>query len=373
EHHIWPTLSDEDWIKVEVQLRDLILNDYGKKNNVNVQSLTSSEVRDIILGMEISAPSMQRQQAAEIEKQQEEQKQLTAVTTKTQNVRGEEIVVTTTSQYEQQSFASKTEWRTRAIATSNLRTRSNNIYISSDDIKEDGHYTYVMPKNILKRFITIADLRVQVAGYLYGVSPPDNDQVKEIRTIVMVPQVGNTRDIQLPQELPQHDYLRGLEPLGLIHTISGNEPSYMTAADVTQHARLMNEHSSWDKKTVTMAVSFTPGSVSLSAWALTPEGYKWGATNKDTASDQPQGFSTSMGEKCQLLLSDKIRGYFLVPENNLWNYSFMGSSFSSVAKRPVYVKIDTPLRFYDDQHRPLHFQNFAELEDIWVDRVDNFE
>ncbi|OJJ51308.1 hypothetical protein ASPZODRAFT_107783 [Penicilliopsis zonata CBS 506.65] len=371
EHHIWPSLSDEDWIKVEVQLRDLILNDYGKKNNVNVQSLTSSEVRDIILGMEISAPSLQRQQAAEIEKQQEEQKQLTAVTTKTQNVRGEEIIVTTTSQYEQQSFASKTEWRTRAIATSNLRTRSNNIYISSDDIQEEG-YTYVMPKNILRRFITIADLRVQVSGYLYGSSPPDNDQVKEVRTIVMVPQVGNTRDVQLPHELPQHDYLNSLEPLGVIHTVSGNEPPYMTAMDVTQHARLMNAHSSWDKKTVTMTVSFTPGSVSLAAWALTPEGYKWGAENKDTTSDQPQGFSTSMGEKCQLLLSDKIRGYFLVPEDNVWNYSFMGSSFGGVEKRPVYVKIDTPLRFYDAQHRPLHFQNFAELEDIWVDRSDNF-
>ncbi|KAK5016633.1 pre-mRNA-splicing factor 8, partial [Cryomyces antarcticus] len=49
EHHIWPSLSDEDWIKVETQLRDLILNDYGKKNNVNTSSLTSSEVRDIIL------------------------------------------------------------------------------------------------------------------------------------------------------------------------------------------------------------------------------------------------------------------------------------------------------------------------------------
>ncbi|KAB8257351.1 NUC071 domain-containing protein [Aspergillus pseudonomiae] len=371
EHHIWPSLSDEDWIKVEVQLRDLILNDYGKKNNVNVQSLTSSEVRDIILGMEISAPSLQRQQAAEIEKQQEEQKQLTAVTTKTQNVRGEEIIVTTTSQYEQQSFASKTEWRTRAIATSNLRTRSNNIYISSDEVRDEG-YTYIMPKNILKRFITIADLRVQVAGYLYGSSPPDNDQVKEVRTIVMIPQVGNTREVQLPHQLPQHDYLNNLEPLGVIHTISGNEPPYMTAMDVTQHARLMNEHSSWDKKTVTMTVSFTPGSVSLAAWGLTPQGYKWGAENKDTTSDQPQGFSTSMGEKCQLLLSDKIRGYFLVPEDNVWNYSFMGSSFGSVEKRPVYVKIDTPLRFYDDQHRPLHFQNFAELEDIWVDRSDNF-
>ncbi|KZF24461.1 putative pre-mRNA processing splicing factor [Xylona heveae TC161] len=373
EHHIWPSLSDEDWIKVEVQLRDLILNDYGKKNNVNTSSLTSSEVRDIILGMEISAPSMQRQQAAEIEKQQQEQQQLTAVTTKTQNVRGEEIVVTTTSQYEQQTFASKTEWRTRAIATSNLRTRANNIYISSDDIREDDHYTYIMPKNILKKFIAIADLRVQVAGYLYGSSPPDNDQVKEVRTIVMIPQVGNTRDVQLPHQLPQHEYLSTMEPLGVIHTVSGNELPYMSAMDVTQHARLMNSHASWDKKTVTMTVSFTPGSVSLAAWALNPQGYKWGAENKDTSSDQPQGFSTAFGDKCQLLLSDKIRGYFLVPDNNVWNYSFMGSSFGSVEKKPVYVKMDTPLRFYDDQHRPLHFQNFAELEDIWVDRSDNFE
>lgn len=373
EHHIWPTLSDEDWIKVEVQLRDLILNDYGKKNNVNTSSLTTSEIRDIILGMEISAPSMQRQQAAEIEKQQQEQQQLTAVTTKTQNVHGEDIIVTTTSQFEQQSFASKTEWRTRAIATSNLRTRSNNIYISSDDIHEEGHHTYIMPKNILKRFITIADLRVQVAGYLYGSSPPDNDQVKEIRTIVMVPQVGNTRDVQLPHQLPQHQNLSALEPLGIIHTVAGNEPPYMTAADITHHARLMSAHSSWDKKTVTMTVSFTPGSVSLAAWALTPQGYKWGSENKDLSSDMPSGFSTSgMGEKTQLLLSDRIRGYFLVPEQNTWNYSFMGASFGSVEKKSVLVKMDTPLGFYADVHRPLHFQNFAELEDIWVDRQDNF-
>ncbi len=373
EHHIWPSLSDEDWIKVEVQLRDLILNDYGKKNNVNTSSLTSSEVRDIILGMEISAPSMQRQQAAEIEKQQQEQQQLTAVTTKTQNVHGEEIIVTTTSQFEQAAFASKTEWRNRAIATSNLRTRANNIYISSDDVQEEGHYTYIMPKNILKRFITIADLRVQVAGYLYGSSPPDNDQVKEIRTIVMVPQVGNTRDVQLPQQLPQHPNLASMEPLGVIHTMSGNEPPYMTAADTTQHARLMGAHPSWDKKTITMTVSFTPGSVSLAAWALTPQGYKWGAENKDLSSELPQGFATSgMGDKCQLLLSDKIRGYFLVPESGLWNYAFVGSSFGNVEKRPWGVKMDVPLAFYAEMHRPLHFQNFAELEDIWVDRTDNF-
>ncbi|KAK3691956.1 pre-mRNA-splicing factor 8 [Vermiconidia calcicola] len=374
EHHIWPTLSDEDWVKVEVQLRDLILNDYGKKNNVNTSSLTNSEIRDIILGMEISAPSMQRQQAAEIEKQQQEQAQLTAVTTKTQNIHGEDMIVTTTSAYEQQSFASKTEWRTRAIATGNLRTRANNIYISSEDIRDDeDHYTYVMPKNILKRFITISDLRVQVAGFLYGTSPKDNKQVKEIKTIVMVPQVGSTRDVQLPRHLPEHEMLKDLEPLGVIHTAAGNETSYMTAQDVTQHARLMAAHQSWDRKTVTMTVNFTPGSVSLSAWSLTPSGYQWGAENKDLSSDQPPGFSPSagFGEKCQLLLSDKIRGYFLVPEDERWNWSFLGSGFGDREKGRLFVGVGVPKRFYDGVHRPLHFNSFAELEDVWVDRNDN--
>ena len=65
-HHIWPTLSDEEWIKTEVNLKDLILADYGKKNNVNVASLTQSEIRDIILGMEIQAPSLQRQVTPQI-------------------------------------------------------------------------------------------------------------------------------------------------------------------------------------------------------------------------------------------------------------------------------------------------------------------
>ena len=65
------------------------------------------------------------------------------------------------SNYERQTFSSKTEWRVRAISATNLHLRTNHIYVSSDDIKETG-YTYILPKNILKRFITISDLRTQV-------------------------------------------------------------------------------------------------------------------------------------------------------------------------------------------------------------------
>ena len=70
------------------------------------QALTQSEIRDIILGAEITPPSQQRQQIAEIEKQAREGGQMTAVTTKSSNVHGDELIVTTTSPYEQVGRAS---------------------------------------------------------------------------------------------------------------------------------------------------------------------------------------------------------------------------------------------------------------------------
>ena len=157
--------------------------------------------------MEISAPSAQRQQIAEIEKQTKEQSQLTATTTRTVNKHGDEIITSTTSNYETATYASKTEWRVRAISATNLHLRTNHIYVSSDDIKETG-YTYILPKNVLKKFIIISDLRAQIAGYLYGVSPPDNPQVKEIRCIVMPPQWGTHQTVHLPNILPDHEYLK---------------------------------------------------------------------------------------------------------------------------------------------------------------------
>lgn len=149
---------------MEIALKDLILADYAKKNNVNVGALTQSEIRDIILGAEITPPSQQRQQIAEIEKQvchccyhdcvstcsfmacsdsrtqqwdlptvdigahsismllpeifgnftqAREGGNMTAVTTKTQNVHGDELIVTTTSPYEAEVFASRADWRVR--------------------------------------------------------------------------------------------------------------------------------------------------------------------------------------------------------------------------------------------------------------------
>ena len=358
-HHVWPDLSDEQWIKVEIALKDLILGDYAKKNNVNVSALTQSEIRDIILGAEITPPSLQRQQIAEIEKQGADGNQLTAVTTKTTNVHGDELIVTTTSPYEQATFGSKTDWRVRAISASNLHLRVNHIYVNSDDIKETG-YTYILPKNVLKKFITIADLRTQIAGYMYGVSPPDNPQVKEIRCIVMPPQWGNHSQVNLPSTLPEHDYLEDLEPLGWLHT-QPNETPQLPPQDICAHAKTLESNKAWDgEKCIVLTCSFTPGSWSLTAYKLTPTGYEWGRSNKDTNSANPQGYSPGHYEKVQMLLSDRFLGYYMVPDGGSWNYNFQGVKHSPGMKYAL--KLANPKEFYHEAHRPTHFLEFSGME-----------
>ncbi|KAJ3821798.1 U5 snRNP-specific protein [Lentinula raphanica] len=360
-HFVWPTLSDEEWIKVEVAMKDLILADFGKRNSVNIASLTVSEIRDIILGQEIAAPSVQRQQMAELEKSSEAQAQVTAVQTQTTNVHGDTIQTVTTTNYEQQVFSSKSDWRVRAISATHLPLRLQHIYVSNDDVKDDAaSYTYVLPKNVLRAFITASDLRTQVAAYLYGVSPPDNKQVKEIKAVVWVPQRGSNNSVELPSQLPKDDFLlKDLEPLGWIKTQALEIP-HLSPTDVTTQAKIMADHPEWTSASICITASFTPGSVSLSAHSLTVAGFEWGRKNPDNSAN-PAGFNPNMSERVQLLLSDRILAMTLVPEGRVWNYG-IGLTQLWTPSLSYSMTLDTPLPFWAEEHRPNTFLTFANLE-----------
>jgi pre-mRNA-processing factor 8 len=353
-HHVWPDLTDEQWVKVEVALKDLILSDYGKKNNVNVASLTQSEIRDIILGMEIAPPSLQRQQVAEIEKQAREQSQMTAVTTKTVNIHGEDMTITTTSQYEQQTFNSRTDWRVRAISAANLSLRCNHVYVGSNEVRQAG-LTYVCPKNLLRRFVSVADLRTQIAGYLYGHPAADNASVVEIKCIAMVPQTGSFNGVTLPHQLPEHPFIEGMMPLGWIHTLPQELPA-LSPQDVRAHAALLNRHKRFsEENSIVLTVAFTPGSCSMTAYKLTAQGLEWGASAQE--GDAAAGFNAAHFERQQLLLSDKFLGFFLVPSDGSWNYSLRGVQHSALMTYEM--SAGNPAPFYAAQHRPMHYLQFA--------------
>ncbi|KAI0795323.1 NUC071 domain-containing protein [Irpex lacteus] len=200
-HFVWPSLSDEDWIKVEVALKDLILA---------------------------------RQQMAELEKNNEGKVRLRRQTT---NIHGDTIQTVT---------------------------------------------------KLVASFRHGCDLRTQVAAFLYGVSPPDNKQVKEIKVCLDY--------VELPAQLPH----------------SGSELNHLSPTDVTTHGKLMADHPEWGPSSICLTAAFTPGSVSLSAHSLTVPGFEWGRKNSDT-SPNPAGFNPNMSERVQLLLSDRILG-------RVWNY-----------------------------------------------------
>lgn len=256
--------------------------------------------------------------------------------------------------YEQQVFSSKSDWRVRAISATHLPLRLQHIYVSNDDVKDDAaSYTYVLPKNVLRAFIAAADLRTQVAAFMYGVSPPDNKQVKEIKAVAWVPQRGSNNNVELPAQLPKDDFLlKDLEPLGWIKT-QALELNHLSPTDVTTQAKLMTNHPEFGSSTICIAASFTPGSVSLSAHSLSIGGFEWGRKNMDNSANPP-GFNPNMSERVQLLLSDRIFGMTLVPEGRVWNYG-IGLTQLWSPNLPFSMTLDTPLLFWAEEHRPAAF------------------
>lgn len=354
-HHVWPSLTDSEWINCEVALKDLILADYSKRNGINATSLTQSEIRDIILGMEIAPPDIQRQ---ELEENLNEASAKT-VTTRSVNVHGDEIIVTTQSPHEQKVFASKTDWRNRCLAAGLLHRRLEGLSVESVDSDD----TIVIPLNLIKKLVTVADLRTTVAVYLYGkISQLDDSinskqngnfqedrhSVREVACMVFAPQVGNQYSADLPKQAPQHETLDGLEPLGWLITRPTEGP--LNSETVETHKRIHNDLS-WDAGAVLCTCTFVRGTCAFVAYRLSLDTL----INKDTPN------TAAAFTPVQVLVSDKYKGFFLVPGDGAWNYNFMGAKHSLHMQYQLQVEVPRP--FYDHVHRPLHFIQFAQANE----------
>lgn len=165
--------------------------------------------------MEISAPSIQRTQAAELEASTVAAAQVTAVQTRTTNKSGDSLLVTTTTNYENQVFSSKTDWRIRAVSATNIPLRLSHVYVSNDDVKDDLP-TFVLAKNVMKSFVCAADLRTSIAAFLYGKPASDNSRVIEVTAVAVIPQRVSQNAIELPNALPVHPSLDDLKIVGII-------------------------------------------------------------------------------------------------------------------------------------------------------------
>ncbi len=140
----------------------------------------------------------------------------------------------------------------------------------------------------------------------------------------------------------------------------------------------MAENPSWGPNSICLSCSFTPGSISLSAFELSVAGFEWGRKVQDAAANPAvsviafqadadadrtllQGFNASMAARVQLLLSDRVLGATLVPEGKVWNYG-VGLTQQFNATMPYQLVLDHPIAFWAEEHRPAPFLNFASME-----------
>lgn len=124
----------------------------------------------------------------------------------------------------------------------------------------------------------------------------------------------------------------------------------------------MSEHQTWDgEKTIVITCSFTPGSCSLTAYKLTPQGFEWGRQHRDAGAGAP-GYSPANYERVQMLLSDRFLGFFMVPDDELWNYNFMGVKHAYGMEYGL--KLGVPKEFYHEKHRPSHYLTFTHADEV---------
>lgn len=133
-----------------------------------------------------------------------------------------------------------------------------------------------MPKNLLKKFVCISDLKIQIFGYIYGVTIEGT--VREIRSIIMVPQVGSRDGITIPHQMPESQFLKGLELFGWIHT-SPEEKNFLNIPEALMHTKFLTDNNWSPEKTIILNVAFTPGSLSLTAYKLNLGGYEFLKSN----------------------------------------------------------------------------------------------
>ncbi|ELP90364.1 pre-mRNA-processing-splicing factor, putative [Entamoeba invadens IP1] len=356
-NHHWPTYSDTQWKEVEIKMKDLIINDYARKNNINASSLTQNEVRDIILGVEVAAPSVERQQIGEIDG--ERTTQGNAITTKTMNKLQEKIVVSTTTPYEQNVCAATQNWRERAIEAGKLYERVSSLFVST----QGETPPIVLPKNLMTTLVRIADTKTEIGGILYGKESVSNAGVYEVKCICMTPQYGTNKYVVFPDHPPRSDEIDSLQALGWIRTNCG-EPE-MSSYDAVVDSIIESKYKMSGK---IICVGIGNGSIGVHGYVVSEVGKEYGRQNIESLTNMQNVAGGKLADDVPVIVTEKLNGFFLIPDRGSWNYSLATTKFSLGLQYGL--KIGIPLEFYNEEHRSTHFLSWAEVDESTLEREE---
>ena len=177
--HFWPLFSDDQWIEIEIVLKDLILKDFADKNNIDPTNLFQSEIRDIIFGNQNNILNISSRGAGF------EEKTLNTVHTFTNSGKKLKTMVSSTNLAYQSNSTLKGDFFHKNIKS----TKFLRDIVIPKTFKVSCSYHYIFPVNLLKKLICDTYDSILTVSIIFGKPLILNVNIIEIRVIVLIPEI----------------------------------------------------------------------------------------------------------------------------------------------------------------------------------------
>ncbi|GMM51015.1 U4/U6-U5 snRNP complex subunit [Starmerella bacillaris] len=362
--YFWPKLTADAWVELEERFTDLVVSVYAVTHGIKKESLTSSKIRDIVLGRVLDVDEDDGLKAGQIDQidksagtEQSSGSIELSKTVTTHNTQGDRITVVTSSKYEQQVFNAQSSWQARALICSNRKHQTNHIFDTG--FNEDDLF-YKIPRTLLDQLISISDVRNSILALAYGFS-----NGREVKCIAIPPQLGNRTQVTFstPVNIDEN-----LQLLGYIRVNTGCKPISIPPVDLGILFKLQEVKHRTDNM-FACVVSLGLDSdhdiqqvIPVQVFQATSNGLVFGNENRDLLSEKPTNYSENFGKEIDCRLANNENCYFWVPEDAIWNYAFMSSIWNS--RIPAIMKVGLPELYYSSLHRPNHFLHFQQIETV---------
>lgn len=382
--HFWPSYAlRQEWERISIHIQEMIIADAARRMNVSPKDFTEKEKEGILLGKKMTSIEIQEEEMKEIESMRRT-KLTEAVTLHVTTASGDVVEKKVRSAFDFGTSGLESNWRQRSLT--DAAYLNENVSFSMYDT---AHVTanmeqIVIPENLLQKMMAACDVKVQCCAYLLGHAIREAPHIKEVVSILLPPQSSTARETRTPGKLPlssPHISDNNLEVLGIVRVCECE--TEVMSHDLAMLGRLIAENSDTlllpdgtPPNLICMVVSLSrEEDVTVRCQVCTPGGTAWGLQNYEGILKQgPKEVPVTHCAPCRSSLSSKTFGFFLVPEERVWNYAFKGALWHESAQFDVAV--DVPLPFFHALHRPDHFLNFVrfgEQQEKLEDEVDELD
>jgi pre-mRNA-processing factor 8 len=308
----WPVFDENGWIKVEIKLKNLILEIFSKKNFFLNKNFSQNEIRDIILIGNCTSKKSVLPENIYLDKRLH--------INLLKDFKGRKIKVSNNNKGSPPRYISLSIWKISSFNGKKIDPKTYRVKTRSKK-KNKNKKKLIIPRNIIKELIYISNLEFNILAILFGKSLPKKDKITEIKILFIPPQINRKNFIDFIFKIPKHKILRFF---------------YMSGFVCTSGIKMMIDYN-FKKKTFLRSMKNFKILV-LILLCISERGCKIKSIKlKKKSKNQVE---VDKKRNIQIFISKNFFGIFVIPSDKSWNFFYKFPKF--IKTRPSCVIIKKP-------------------------------